>query len=301
MIDLASGSDFVRMFRGSVFVIKVGGACLARPSLIASLARQVAVIDACGAHPLIVHGVGPQVDDVQRHMGEEPVKHGGRRVTTEVALKALVRCGREQLGPALANELVHAGARPALLAAEDYVEAVRRKPVQTPDGEIDFGFVGDLWRADTEELAAIVQQGRVPILCPPVADRNRPGGKLNANADLLAAKLAAKLHAEKLVLVTSTGGILTDPEDARSAISTLSLEELDALERGGALQGGMAVKATAVRNALGAGVPRVHVVSGMDPEALLGELYTTHGTGTLITRRPEVAPSEKQALEKVQA
>src|SRR5688500_9286446 len=130
MIDLVMASDYIRLFRGRTFVIKLGGACLARPGLVAELARQIAVVDACGARAVVVHGAGPQVDDVQRSLGEEPVKVAGRRVTTPAALQALLQVARGSIGPALAKELERRGARPRHVPAEDVVLADRRPPVE---------------------------------------------------------------------------------------------------------------------------------------------------------------------------
>jgi acetylglutamate kinase len=141
----------------------------------------------------------------------------------------------------------------------------------------------------SQPLLALIESGCIPILSPPVGDRAGRDRCLNANADLLGAQVAAALKAEKLLLVTSAPGVLSDPSDPRSALSTLTLRELDQLERKGAIQDGMKVKARAARDALSLGVPRVHVVSGVEPDALLGELFTTHGTGTLVTREPESA------------
>lgn len=295
MIDLVAASDYIRLFRGRTFVFKLGGACLARPGLVAELARQIAVVDACGARPVVVHGAGPQVDDVQRSLGEEPVKVAGRRVTTPAALEALLQVARGSIGPVLAKELERRGARPRHVPAEEVVLADRRPPVQTEAGLVDFGLVGDIRRVHSGPLRALVDTGVVPILSPPVGDRAGRDRYLNANADLLAAQVAAALGAEKLLLVTSAPGVLADPSDARSALSTLTLRQLDELERGGAIQDGMKVKARAARDALAAGVPRVHVVSGVEPDALLGELFTTHGTGTLVTIEAESAPPAAEA------
>jgi len=299
VIDLVRAADYVRLHRGRVLVIKVGGACLARPAHAAALARQLAVVEACGARPVVVHGGGPQTDAIARSLGEEPTKVEGRRVTTPVGLKALrwATCG--ELHADLAAAITRAGS-PAVgfcAASGDCVVATRRPPTMTDAGVVDFGQVGDVVRVDPTPLLALSAAGRVPVVCPPASDGD--GGFLNVNADLLAARLAIELEAAKLVLVTSAPGVLTDPADPGSVASTLALDDLAELARSGALEGGMRVKATAARTALEGGVERVHVVSGLEPGALLGELYTTHGTGTLLTRVAETAPAE--ALEGVSA
>jgi acetylglutamate kinase len=130
----------------------------------------------------------------------------------------------------------------------------------------------------------------VPVVSPPASDGH--GGFLNVNADVAGAWLAVALRAAKLVLLTDAPGILSNPSDPTTFVSALSLAELAELETRGALEGGMLVKAAAIRAAIDGGVPRVHVVSGVDPEALVCELYTNHGAGTLVTREVETAPAE---------
>lgn len=286
MIELASSAPFVRKHRDQVFVIKVGGACLARPRHRDALVRQIALIHAFGAKIVVVHGGGPQTDELTRQLGEEPSKVGGRRVTSEIGLRALrmSTCGilNGDLVAKLASEGAPAvgvgGASAGLLVA-------KRRPPQILDGDvIDFGEVGDVQSCDPTCVEALLDRGMIPVICPPASDGG--GGHLNVNADLAAAEIAVGLRARKLVLVTDASGVLADPGDPESLLSTLSLAELAALGAEGSFEGGMKVKATAIERALDGGVLRVHVVSGLEPEALVGELYTTEGTGTLITQAP---------------
>ncbi len=292
-MNLDRAIPHVRAHRGKRFVIKVGGACVAHPARVAAFAHQAAAVQALGAQVVVVHGAGPQTDALQRELGEEPRKVAGRRVTTPAALRALVRATREELNGALCAALTAEGAR-AVPAAPDALVARRRPPVVVDGETVDFGAVGDVQDVDVAPLFAALEGDAIPVLGPPASDGN--GGLLNVNADLAAAHLAVALRAEKLVLLTEAPGVLADPADPGSLTSALCLEDLAELEQAGALQGGMRVKAAATRLALEGGVPNVHVVSGLLPGALLGELYTTHGTGTWITRDPQgAAPAVAQA------
>lgn len=290
MIDLLRAAPYLRLHRGRTFVVKVGGACLVRPGLLRRFARQVAVVESCGVRVVVVHGGGPQTDHLQRALGEEPRMVEGRRVTSGAALRALRMTTAGELNGDLAAAITAEGAPAVGLCAGtgELVVARRRPPVATPEGVVDFGEVGDVERVDPAPLDALLHAHITPVVAPPAADGQ--GGFLNVNADVTAAALAVALKADKLVLATSAAGILTDPADATSLVSTLTLEDLDALDRQGSLARGMRVKADAIRAALAGGVARVHVVSGLEPDALLGELYTTHGSGTLITREPQAAP-----------
>lgn len=299
MIDLISASAFVRLHRNQCFVIKVGGACLARRASLRALAQQIAVVEACGAKPVLVHGGGPQTDAIQRSLGEEPRKVDGRRVTSPEGLRALRLATGGELNADLTAALTAASTRAVGISAAsgECVLARRRQPMTTSEGVVDFGEVGDVRQVNVGPIEALLEAGYVPVISPPAADGK--GGFLNVNADSMAAEIAVALGAAKLVLMTSAPGVLTDPQDPSSLASTLTLAELAKLDKKGALVGGMNVKAVAARTALEGGVPRVHVVSGLESDALIGELYTTHGTGTLLTSEPESVPLE--VLEEAKA
>ena len=292
MRDLFRAAPYVRMHQAKVFVIKAGGATIAKPQLLKQLARQIAVVQALGARVVVVHGGGPQTDQLQRLLGEEPRMVDGRRVTSPTALRALRMATAGELNGDLSAALIEQGAPAIGLVAGSCAALVarRRSPMKTSQGIVDFGEVGDLAVVDVAPIEALLAAGRLPVIAPVASDGG--GGFLNVNADLAAAALAGALAATKLVFLTSAPGILRSVADPASLVSALSLAELNELEAGGAFEGGMRVKAQAIRSALDRGVERVHVVSGADPEALLVELYTTHGSGTLVTREPERAPDE---------
>lgn len=300
MIDLFRASEYARLHRGRRMVFKVGGSCLDKPAHKKHLARQLAVLEAFGVRAVVVHGGGPQTGELQRLLGETPRSVEGRRVTSAIGLRALTMATAGEINTALAAAITAEGA-PAIgicAASAGIVRAEKRPPVSTSEGTVDFGLVGDVAGVSVEPLVALCDAGFTPVVCPPVSDGR--GGLLNVNADVLAAEIAVALGASKLVLLTDAPGVLRDPSDPNSLLSSLTLDELDALARGGALKTGMAVKGTAIRTALRGGVPRVHVVSGLDPEGLLGELYTPQGTGTLVTLLPEHAPGSETnaALQK---
>lgn len=291
MTDLFRAAPHVHLHRGKTFVIKAGGGSIARPASLRQLARQIAVVHALGSRVVVVHGGGPQTDALQRMLGEEPRSVDGRRVTTPTALRALRMATAGELNGELVAALAAENAPSVGVsgASAGLLVASRRPPMQTSEGLVDFGEVGDLHSVDPAPLTALLDDGYVPVVSPPAGDGQ--GGFLNVNADLAAASIAVALGAAKLVLVTGAPGILADPEDPSSLLSALALAELDAMEASGALRSGMRVKAVAIRAALRGGVGRVHVVSGSDPEALVRELYSNQGAGTLVTSEPQTVPS----------
>ena len=293
-LDLIRSSVFVRQHAGCTFVLKVGGACLARPRRLRALAQQVAVVQALGSRVLLVHGGGPQVSARQAAAGETPRKVDGRRVTTPVALGALKDCALE-LGEQLVAALVEAGASASRLdaVATGCVKAVRRAPVMTGEGVVDFGLVGDVCGVDSVAIEGALERSGIVVLAPPVQESAATAGEgLNVNADTVAAEVAVALGARKLILATDTTGILADPADSNSAIGAMTLDELNGYAAVGVLSGGMAVKAGAVERALAAGVERVHLIDGRREDGLLVELYTAHGSGTLVTLEHQASPAQ---------
>ncbi len=290
MIDLYRASEYARLHHGKVMVFKVGGSCLAKPGQRAAFARQISVIAAFGVRVVLVHGAGPQTGVIQEMLGETPKKVDGRRVTTQTGLRALRMASMGEVNGALCACLTSEGAAAVGLcaASANIVVAKRRPPMETSEGTVDFGEVGDVVQVNPGPILALADAGYIPVVGPPASDGAQ--GFFNVNADSVAAELAVALGADKLILVSDTPGILSDPKDSQSLISALSLAQLESLEAQGALQGGMAVKAASMRTALKGGVPRVHVVSGLAPDALLGELYTTQGTGTLVSNESTEAP-----------
>ena len=289
MIDLFRASEYARLHKGKIMVFKIGGACLARRSHTKALARQLSVIAAFGVRAVVVHGGGPQTAELQALFGEDARMVDGRRVTSETGLHALRLATVGGLGPQLAAALTAESAKAVSLCAGSagIVTAKRRPPMETSQGRVDFGLVGDITAVHVEPVLALLDAGLIPVLGPPAYDG--AGGFLNVNADLCAAALANGLDAEKLVMISDTPGLLRDPDDPTSLLSALSLVELSELASSGALRDGMSVKAAAIRAALEGRVRGVHLVSGRSPDALLGELYTTQGTGTLITKEPQGA------------
>ena len=295
MNTLLQAAPHVRLQRDRIVVVKVGGSSLAKRRHLDAFVAQLSTVHALGARPVVVHGGGPQADALMERLGESPKMIDGRRVTTPAALDAVRMAIAGSVNGELAAALTAAGA-PAVgmcAAAGGLVTARRRPPIGTSEGSTDFGLVGDIQSIDPTPLHALLDAGQVPVVCPPVGDG--AGGFLNLNADTLAAQLAAALGAAKLVLVTGAAGILRDPADPHSVVSVLTLAELRALGEGGSYEAGMRVKATAIEAALTAGVDAVHVIGGKDPQALLVELYTNHGAGTMVTRKGQAALQEAGA------
>ncbi|HVT58807.1 MAG TPA: acetylglutamate kinase [Thermoanaerobaculia bacterium] len=292
---LKSATPYVRLFKGKTFVLKAGGAALEGAGAVTALIEQVEVLHQLGIRTVLVHGGGTQSSALARALGAEPRFVAGRRVTDEAALEVatlmlngsintrlLAACRRTGL-PAIGTSGVAAG----------LIVARRRPPVALAAGgePVDYGLVGDIVAVDPTVLHTLLAAGLVPVVSPLSADAR--GALLNINADTVAAALAVALDAEKLILLTGGPGILERPDDPRSLVSYTDLRGLARLREQGCLASGMLPKASAIESAIRGGVPRVHIISGQQPDSLLVEVFTNQGCGTLVVEDVHVlAPAE---------
>ena len=295
---LTQALPYVRLYRGKVFVIKLGGASMAESASVRGLVEQVGVLSELGVRVVLVHGGGSQATALADRLGVPTRMINGRRVTSREVLDLAVMAINGSVSTALLAAC-RAAALPAIGVSgidAGLVRAKVRPPVMTDLGEgpvaVDFGEVGDIVSVDRTVLDRLLAAGFLPVVSPLAATDE--GRVLNVNADTVASALASSLEAEKLIFVTDTEGLLEDPRDPTSTISYVDLEGIDALERSGALQGGILPKIHAARTALAGGVRRVHMVGQAHPRGLLVEAFTNEGSGTLIVRsRADLSPAEQ--------
>jgi acetylglutamate kinase len=296
-IPLLSAVPYLRAYAGQAFVVKLGGELLDERERLDSIARDVAVLHRLHIRVVVVHGGGPQLDEVTQRLGLPVERVAGRRVTTPAVLDAAKMVFRGRLSLDLVSSMQRQGERAVGLSGADggLLRAVRRAPSEVEDDggqrvSVDWGEVGDIVSVDVSIVKAVLDSGAIPVLSPLASDGD--GRILNVNADTTAAELAAALRAAKLVLLTRAPGILADLRDPGSLLHWTDLSELAELEKAGAFSGGMRPKIAAIRRALGSGVPRVHVVDGRRDGALLEEVFTTEGCGTLVVTEADEAPAE---------
>ena len=290
---LLGAHPYIRLFRAKTFVIKVSGSILADAAARASLAEDVSVLHHVGIRVALVHGGGPQLDELCRKMDVPREVVAGRRVTDARTLELARMAFRGALNSDMVSALAAQGVKAVGLSGGDAASIVgHKRPPRTMrdpstgiESTVDFGFVGDIDTVDATVPKMLLDAGMVPVFCSLIADEQ--GGLLNTNADTIAARLAMALGAEKLVLCTSVPGLLEDPADPRRLVSYGDLGTVEELIRQGAVSGGMLPKLAAVGDALRGGVPRVHLIDGSRPHALLLEVFTNEGCGTMLVLRRE--------------
>lgn len=294
---------YLRLFQGKTFVVKLSGEAIPAPGDAAGTARldafleQIEIVHRLGIRVVVVHGGGPQTTALAARLGLPTTQVDGRRVTDAPTLEAavmatagtvnttiLAACRRLSI-PAVGVSGVDAG----------LVVAHRRPPIVSATGlPFDFGFVGDIDSVDALVLERLLTAGYVPIVAPLAADA--AGTVFNVNADTIAAEVARALGAAKLLFALAVPGLLERAEDPASLVSLTDLAGLAELERQGSISGGMLPKARAIRRALEAGVPRVHMVPFAGRDALLVELFTNEGIGTMVVAKMAALEPEPELV-----
>lgn len=280
---LKHAAPYIRLYKGTVFVIKAGGEIFADPAQTIALMEQVGILHQVGVRVVLIHGGGPQSTELATALGLDTTFVDGRRVTDGASLDVATMVLNGQI-----NTRVLAACRDLKIPAvgisgvdAGLIRAHRRPPVERQGKEsVDYGYVGDIDSVEIDVLVKQLDNGLMPVVSPLSCDET--GTLLNINADTVAAAIAAELGAEKLILMTGAPGVLEDVDDPRSLISYIDRAALDRLRDDGKLADGMLPKAAAIDAALANGVSRVHVISYKVPDSLLLEVFTNEGTGTLV-------------------
>lgn len=292
---LAEALGYVAAWRGRTVTVKVGGSVLA-DGVPAGLAEDLALLHRAGVRTVVVHGGGPEVSGVVEEMGGSPEFVDGLRVTDRETMDAVVMVLAGRVNKRIVLRLQESGVRAAGVSGVDGgLLRVREHPAAER-----LGRVGEVDRVDTSLLATLLEGGLLPVVAPVGTDGR--GCSLNVNADAATASLATALDAEKLVLVTDVRGILREVGDGGTElVSTLTPEEARRLVAGGVVSGGMGPKVEACLSALEGGVRSAHVVGTAGPHAVLRELLTDRGAGTMIRKAPAGAAESDAGGEERRA
>ena len=281
---LAEALPYIRRFHGKTIVVKFGGNAMVDAALQASFARDVVLLKLVGMNPVVVHGGGPQIEQLLKQLGIRSEFVQGMRVTDAATMDVVEMV----LGGAVNKDIVtlinQAGGRAVGLTGQDGA-FIRARKLLMPSREkpaelLDIGQVGEIESIDPGVIDSLEQGGFIPVVAP--IGVGADGLSYNINADLVAGKLAEVLHAEKLILLTNTPGVL---DEQGKLLTGVTPRQIDAMLAAGTLSGGMLPKIASALEAARAGVKSVHIIDGRVPHALLLEVLTDQGVGTLIRSR----------------
>ncbi len=276
---LVEALPYIREFEGKTVVIKYGGAAMENPVLRHSVAEDITLLKCVGMNPVVVHGGGPEINRRLKQLGVEAKFHNGLRVTDEETIRVVEMVLSGTINKEIVSLLNIEGGNAVGLSGKD-ANLIHAKRMTAADGA-DLGFVGEITGVHFQILNVLCQAGMIPVIAPLATDEK--GGTWNINADTAAGEVAAALQAEKLLFLTDTPGLLRDPSDPASLIQHVTYQDIDALTRDGVISGGMIPKVEACLKALDYGVKKTHIIDGRVPHALLLEVFTVRGLGTLVS------------------
>ena len=278
---LIDAMPWIERFAGAVVVVKFGGNAMVDDDLKRAFAQDVVHLRLLGLHPVVVHGGGPQISQMLDRLGIESEFKGGFRVTTPEAMDVVRMVLTGQVSRELVGLINAHGPHAVALSGEDAGLLRAKRRTATVDGEaVDVGLVGDVVAVNPAAIEDLIQAGRIPVVSTVAPDIDEPSAVLNVNADTAAAAIAAALGARKLIVLTDVEGLYSDWPNRDSLVRQIHASQVEALLP--SLESGLVPKMEAALRAVRGGVPQVHIIDGRVPHAILTEIFTTEGIGTMI-------------------
>ena len=276
---LGEALPYIRQFHGRTIVVKYGGNAMTDEELKSSFARDVVLLKLVGMNPVVVHGGGPQIELLLARLGKKGEFVQGMRVTDAETMDVVEMVLGGQVNKEVVELINQAGGKAVGLTGQDgaFIHAKKMTLPSKENGRVDLGQVGEVESIDPAVIEALEKGGFIPVVAP--IGTGRDGTTYNINADLVAGKLAEVLRAEKLVVLTNTPGVLD--KDGK-LLTGLTPKKIDDLVAKGVISGGMLPKIGSALDAARSGVKSVHIIDGRVPHALLLEVLTDQGVGTLI-------------------
>ncbi|MBW4580364.1 MAG: acetylglutamate kinase [Tildeniella nuda ZEHNDER 1965/U140] len=272
---LSEALPYIQQFAGRTVVVKYGGAAMKDSSLKDKVIRDVVFMACVGLRPIVVHGGGPEINTWLDKLGIEPQFKNGLRVTDAATMDVVEMVLVGRVNKELVALINQAGGSAVGLCGMD-ANLIKARPVDA----VDVGFVGEVTSVDIRILETLVTAGHIPVVSSVAADET--GQTYNINADTVAGEIAAALGAEKMILLTDTAGILRDYKDMATLIPKIDIQEARTLIDDGIVSGGMIPKVNCCVRSLAQGVRAAHIIDGRIPHALLLEIFTDAGIGSMI-------------------
>ena len=273
---LVEALPYIQKYYGKTVVIKYGGNAMVSEHLKDSVIRDIVLLQLIGVKVVLVHGGGPEITDMLGKIGKESKFVNGLRVTDQETVDVALMVLAGKINKSLVNLIELKGGNAIGLSGLDghMIEAKVKNP--------ELGFVGDITKVNIKPILDVIDKGYIPVVSTVGCDNE--GHVYNINADTAAARLAGALGAESLIAMTNIAGILRDKDDPDTLISSIRVGDLPELVSSGVIQGGMVPKAECCRNAIEWGVNRVFIIDGRVPHAILIEMLTNEGIGTMFTK-----------------
>jgi len=281
---LIEAIPYIRRFAGSIVVVKYGGSAMVDENLKKSVIQDIAMLKYIGLKPVVVHGGGKEITSLLDRLGKKSEFLDGLRVTDEETAQVAEMVLSGSIAKALVDELESVGIKAVGISGKDGRTMLCSRKLDEKGR--DLGFVGQIDKVDTTLLDTLLANNFVPVVSPVGVDGH--GNTYNINADYAASAVAGALSAQKLVFLTDVEGILKDKDDPSSILRTLSKEQALSYIADGTIKGGMIPKVQCCIDGLEKGVESVHVLDGRVSHAILLEIFTTKGIGTMVTDKESI-------------
>ena len=272
---LSEALPYLQRFAGQTVVVKYGGAAMKSEELKAAVIRDVVLLSTVGIRPVLVHGGGPEINAMLNRVGVEAKFLNGLRVTDAQTMEIVEQVLTGKVNKSIVSLISCAGGKAVGICGKD--GNLLRGVVKSEE----LGFVGDVTQVDTRLIRELVNVGYIPVVATVAMDAD--GQALNVNADTAAGAIAAKLGAEKLILMTDVPGVCTDKDDPNTLIRELTMKETEEAIAKGVIAGGMIPKVECCMTSITNGVKSAHIIDGRAKHSLLLEILTDTGVGTVIT------------------
>ncbi|QIZ71011.1 acetylglutamate kinase [Oxynema aestuarii] len=272
---LSEALPYIQKFAGRTIVVKYGGAAMKDSTLKDQVMRDLVFLSCVGVRPVLVHGGGPEINSWLGKLGIEPQFKNGLRVTDAATMDVVEMVLVGRVNKEIVSLIDRAGGSAIGLCGKDGNLITAR-----PQGQEGIGFVGEVSTVNIDAIDTLVNAGYIPVVSSVAADES--GQAYNINADTVAGELAAALGAEKLILMTDTPGILQDYHDPSTLLTKIDIQKARELIKDGTVAGGMIPKVTCCVRSLAQGVRAAHIIDGRIPHALLLEVFTDSGIGSMI-------------------
>ncbi len=282
---LIEALPYIREFYDSIMVFKIGGSIMSDRAVLEDFIQDVVLLRYIGIHPIIVHGGGPEISEAMERFGKKAEFVGGLRVTDKETLEIARMVLLGNINAELVNLIGKHGGKGIGLSGQDgmFLKARKKGPVKIQGKEpVDLGFVGEVDKVDPEILMIMAGKGYIPVISPIAADSE--GNNLNVNADTAAGAVAIAMRAKKFFSITDVEGVRMNPDDPASVISEFPVSDFDRLVQEGIIKGGMIPKVEACVRVVQGGVDKAHIIDGRKHHAVLLELLTDEGVGTMISK-----------------
>ncbi len=280
---LMEALPYIKEFYGKTVVVKYGGNAMVSEEMKEEVIQDIVLMKYVGMNPVVIHGGGPEINKLLNKVGKEAEFNMGNRVTDQETMEIVEMVLAGKINKDIVTRINKNGGKAVGLSGTDANLIMAEKKYLEKDGEkIDIGYVGQVTKINPKMIEVIEKEGFIPVISPVGIDKN--GKTYNINADYVAGEIAGALNAYKFLLMTDVPGILKNQKDPSTLISEISYEKVKDLITDGTISGGMLPKVEACLTAIKKGAEKVHIIDGRVRHAILLELFTDEGIGTMIMK-----------------